>query len=312
MQEIKEFAPVVIPTLNRHVHFRRLIESLAKCTHADKTEVVIGLDYPPSEKYVEGYEKIKEILPTITGFKKVTVLTTDFNLGVVENCRRCYDYVYQYYDTCIFSEDDNEVSPCFLDYMNKALTKYKDNPNVIAISGYNYPIDVAGYDKNVFAFQNFTAWGVGMWKNKVTLPDDFQAYCKKILKSPRLLYKIYKKDWRLMYGITKCAATGVRYGDSIWTLKSILEDKYFIYPTKTLVKNWGFDGTGLHCGRASGKDLLYNSQKISNIGTFVLDDIEISECQLSLRCRKFLTGGFRSRIVRLIKIVRNLMKLLLV
>ena len=50
--------PVYIPTLNRYEHFRNCVESLARCTHADKIELVVGLDYPPSEKYVEGWKKI--------------------------------------------------------------------------------------------------------------------------------------------------------------------------------------------------------------------------------------------------------------
>lgn len=309
MQEINEFAPVIIPTLNRYAHFRRLIESLAKCTHADKTEVVIGLDYPPSEKYVEGYKKIKDYIPSIIGFKKVTVFTTDHNLGCNQNYNRCVDYVFQHYDTYIFSEDDNEMSPCFLDYMNKALTKYRDNPDVVAICGYNYPVEVDGYDKNIFAFQNFSAWGVGMWKNKVTLPDDFQAYCKKILKSPRLLYKIYKKDWRMISGVVNSAATGVRNGDRMRTLNCIIEDRYCIYPTISLVKNWGLDGTGLHCGDVSGTGSRYHFQKISNMVKFDLDDIEILECELSLKNRSFLTGNIKRRFVIGVRIVKDLVKI---
>ena len=49
------FYPVIIYTLNRYEHFRRCVESLARNTHAEQTELVIGLDYPPSEKYVEGH-----------------------------------------------------------------------------------------------------------------------------------------------------------------------------------------------------------------------------------------------------------------
>ena len=46
------FYPVVIPTLNRFDHFRNCVESLVRCTHADKTELIIGLDFPPYEKYI--------------------------------------------------------------------------------------------------------------------------------------------------------------------------------------------------------------------------------------------------------------------
>ena len=43
---VNNLAPVIIPTLCRYDHFKRLMESLNKCTWADKTDVYIGLDYP--------------------------------------------------------------------------------------------------------------------------------------------------------------------------------------------------------------------------------------------------------------------------
>ena len=67
--EIKQYAPVVIPTLNRYEHFKRCLESLEGCTGAEHTDVYVALDYPPSDKYVEGWKKMdaylaeKEIYP---------------------------------------------------------------------------------------------------------------------------------------------------------------------------------------------------------------------------------------------------------
>lgn len=45
-----KYYPVLIPTLNRFQHFKECVESLAVCTHADKTELLIGLDYSPDKK----------------------------------------------------------------------------------------------------------------------------------------------------------------------------------------------------------------------------------------------------------------------
>lgn len=56
--EIKNYAPVIIPTLCRDVHFKRCLESLEKCTAAEYTDVYVGLDYPAIEKHVEGWKKI--------------------------------------------------------------------------------------------------------------------------------------------------------------------------------------------------------------------------------------------------------------
>ena len=128
------YYPVYIPTLNRYTHFKRCVESLARNTHADKTELVIGLDYPPEEKYVEGYLKIKGYIPTINGFGKLTVFERGENYGASANSLALLEYVFTHYDAAIATEDDNEFSPCFLDFMNKALKAYKDDEKVVSIS----------------------------------------------------------------------------------------------------------------------------------------------------------------------------------
>lgn len=58
------YYPICIPTLCRYEKFKECIESLAHNTIASKTDLIIGLDFPPSEKYREGYEKIKEYIPS--------------------------------------------------------------------------------------------------------------------------------------------------------------------------------------------------------------------------------------------------------
>ena len=113
----------------------------------------------------------------------------------------------------------------------------------------------------------------------------------------------------MISGVVNSAATGVRNGDRMRTLNCIIEDRYCVYPTISLVKNWGLDGTGLHCGNISGTGNRYHFQKKSNMATFDLDDIEISECELSLMNRKFLTGGIKRRLVSILICIRGLIKL---
>ena len=59
------YAPIYIPTLCRSEHFQKCIESLKTNTWARYTDVYIALDYPPSEKYRAGYEKICSYLVLI-------------------------------------------------------------------------------------------------------------------------------------------------------------------------------------------------------------------------------------------------------
>ena len=56
------YAPVVIPTLNRKVHLKHCLDSLAANTGAEHTEVYISVDFPPAPKYEEGYRQLKAYL----------------------------------------------------------------------------------------------------------------------------------------------------------------------------------------------------------------------------------------------------------
>lgn len=92
------YFPVIIPTLNRYEHFKACVESLSACTHASQTELIIGLDFPPSNKYVEGWKKVQAYIPKIQGFKKVTCFERNTNLGSSKNSRALQDYALSKYD----------------------------------------------------------------------------------------------------------------------------------------------------------------------------------------------------------------------
>ena len=104
----------------------------------------------------------------------------------------------------------------------------------------------------------------------------------------------------MIHGVINSAATGCRYGDRIWTLKCIIEDKYCIYPTQSVVRNWGVDGSGQHCGNY-GKNNIYVKQEMSLDSLFNLCEIEIESCNKDKDLKNFLYGNFINRIKRVIK-----------
>lgn len=272
--EIKSYAPVIIPTLNRFNHLSRCIESLAKCSHAKETELIIGLDYPPSEKYMEGYNAIKEYVKTITGFKKITVLYREHNYGAYGNWVALMDYGFLHYDAIIMTEDDNEFSPNFLDYMNKGFDKYKDNPRVFSINGYNYPINMDGYGKNIYGSYRFSAWGCGLWKSKrlnVTNKD-----LVKFVLIPTHFFKLLFRLHFKIIGIPKTLlfSPSEIHLDMVCETYCCINNWVSIFPKVSKVRNWGHDGSGLHGEISQEKDPCYN-QTIDDDTSFDYDEIEI-------------------------------------
>ena len=246
---LERYAPIIIPTLNRYEHFCRCVESLKRNTHAEQTELYIGLDYPPSEKYVEGYKKIKGYLPSINGFKNVIVFETDHNLGERENCKRMFDYALQQrYNSYIFTEDDNEFSPNFLEYINWGLSTYKNDQSIFAICGCK-DIDTDDIRNNVYKLNTiFNAWGFGSWFDRSEKKNKLQnrEVLGNIIKKASILDAFTNKVIRLS-SLTYQYAMHTFHGDMIVSLLPENE-KWCIFPKVNKVRNWGWDGTGTHGG----------------------------------------------------------------
>ena len=274
------YYPVLIPTLNRYQHFKECVESLAACTHADKTELVIGLDYPPAEKYVEGWKKIKEYIPTIIGFAKITVFEHSYNLGARSNMLFLCDYGFEHYDATIRSEDDNIFSPSFLDYMNKCLDKYKDDKSIFAISGYMQPVrwsDQLKTDSNVIHIQEYMAYGIANWKDRFEQRNQLvpKNYLKYICANKTRLYKLRHKSLRDLYQLIFWIKNKPELDcPNDFTIACALKinNLCVISPNLSLVKNNGFDGSGENCSYDEIKYERYSLQEISKEKEFNIKD----------------------------------------
>lgn len=265
--------PVYIPTLNRYEHFRNCVESLARCTHADKTELVVSLDYPPSEKYVEGWKKIKAYLPTLQtlGFGKVKVFEQTKNLGPTKNNQVAKDYCIAHYDAYISSEDDNVFAPCFLDFINKAIERYWDDPKVLTVCGYTQAAAEDARQGAAYLSPDHCGWGTALWHHKER--PIVEGYANPSWPRCFLRRPLFVLRFLLTYPIGfvmfwKMVRAGKKYGDLCRTAYNFANRTYQLRPTKSLVRNCGQDGSGLHCVVNSAA----SQQKISEAETFDFGD----------------------------------------
>lgn len=258
------YAPVIIPTLNRIDHFKQCLESLEACTDADKTDVYVALDYPPSERYVEGWKKNDEYLKNKEKnncFKSLTVYRreTNYYFSGKANAGTAIKDATVGLDRYIFSEDDNIFSPNFLVFMNTCLEKYKDDENVIAVCGYSYPVKW-NVDENATCFRqqiNNSAWGTGYWIDKCAIRDRNISDGSLLKMLPNVIKsKSYEKmiDVCLSeYIISACCRWSYGYKmlrkvtDISMRAYLAVMNKYAITPVVSKVRNIGFDGSGLYC-----------------------------------------------------------------
>lgn len=270
--EIKQFAPVLIPTLNRHVHFKRCVESLARCTHAEKTDLYISLDFPSNESHKQGYRIIKDYLITITMFKSVTIIEREKNYGAIDNFFNSAEQLFTKHERIIISEDDNVFSPNFLDYTNKGLEIYKDNLKIRAICGYKFPFDLPStFQENHFFFKSFSAWGFGIWRDRFLTKNECNEMIPKIntyLKNPIKSSQLNKYQYGLLMGLMNIVKTNKITGDRIYCYNNIVNDTYCVFPSISKVRNTGHDGTGEHCPKLDNFNNIFCLQEIDNNNFF--------------------------------------------
>lgn len=310
-----KYAPVIIKTLNRYDHLRQCVESLQKNKLAELTDLYISVDYPPSEKYMEGYLKVRQYTEQgIAGFHKVHMFYHEKNIGSHENTKFLIAEAQKDFDTYIFTEDDNVFSPCFLTYINECLEKYKDDENIFAICGYSYPI---GWERDGVIIKNtclFPAWGYATWMNKRRQllqysKEDIQRYMGRFCNARFL----YHKNRHLFIEAVHIARNNhylalndrkkLKHIDCVMGLYLTMRDKYSLMPTVSMVRNIGYDGSGLNCRETAGgrkvnaKEYDFSRQPIDEREDFHLNDYEIVPISRSeiKKMDRYMKTTFRDR-----------------
>lgn len=286
---------ILVPTLCRNKHLEKCLESLKKNPWARYVDLYIGVDYPTKDSHWPGYREILKLMERdYSMFRSYHVFKRPTNYGADENMNALYREAIKDHEQFIFMEDDTEFSENYLEYMLKALDYFRDDPDVISVSGYSYPVRLKTEDHCNIITQNaiFNMWGAGFWKSK------FEVFQKEIEEDLCLIrdfsYNIkhhhFSRYRRTDY--INCVA-GVDPDDSdvreychmFTSMTDIamgvymqVRGKYQAMPVISKVRNNGFDGTGLYCqaikptkiGRITSDTYDYSRQPIDRKKRFTV------------------------------------------
>ena len=275
------YAPIALFTYNRADHTKQAVESLLKNAEAKNSDLFIFSDGAKNEKAVEGVKKNREYIKTLKdgnvngngNFRSVTIIEREKNWGLANSLIAGITEIVNKYGRVIVVEDDLILSPYFLQFMNEALEKYKDDERVSTISSYVPTIDP--HLPETYFLYYFHCWGWATWKRGWDLLE---------LDSRKLLRKLRFKKTKFdvgggagAYGNLYCQKVGLV--DSWWVrlyASLFLEKKLTLYPHHSLVTNNGQDGTGTHVGTSKET----RDMKITFISKPVkVDNVEVKESE---------------------------------
>ena len=266
-------APIVLFVYARPDHTKKTIESLLKNNLAKDSDVFIFSDAAKNDKVIPKVKETREYLTTVKGFKKIEIIQKNENCGLAKNIIEGVTEIINKYGKVIVLEDDIVTGIHFLEYMNDALNKYENNLKLWHITGWRDPIDNT-VDNSSYVYPTMDCWGWATWKNR---------WCY-FEKNPKNLIQIFSKEMiyrfnidgadPLMFLQIKKNLTGeINTWAIFWYATIFLNNGLCLAPSKSLVKNIGFDNSGENCGKNTGQEIDFSLDHKINVFP---EDIEVN------------------------------------
>ena len=245
--------PVLLLVFNRPEETKQVFEAIRERAPAF---LYIAADGPrpasPGEK--ELCDEVRKIVLAIDWPCEVKQLFRTENAGCKKAVSEAITWFFSNVEQGIILEDDCVPDQTFFKYCEALLEKYRDDENIISISGTNLGYTFSGDQSYGFSrFMNM--WGWATWRRSARLIDyDMKGWRSKWSKN-WFLYRSLQtallpidynwiKYWKNYFNLT--ASGRIDTWDYQWIFTQLQYRKLSVFPSKNLVKNIGFSKTATH------------------------------------------------------------------
>lgn len=242
------YAPIVVFGFNRPDALKNTIASLQRNTESADSDLYVFVDGPRDGKAgeAEKVEAVREFVKTITGFKSLHYTFAKQNRGLAASIISGVTEIINEYGKVIVVEDDLELMPNFLNFMNQGLERYENENNIFSISGDAYKIRFPNnYEYDAYLYTRSDSWGWGTWKDRWATVDWNLEDWASVERNKDAFKKSQGSD---VFRMLKGWKTGKNHSWAIrFCYAQFVQSKYTILPKRSLVKNAGFGNDGTHC-----------------------------------------------------------------
>lgn len=263
-----KYAPIVLFIYNRPEHTLQTLEALSLNTLATESDLYIFADGPKTNATKEQLEKIqktREIAHSKLWCKSVSVIESSVNKGLAASIISGVTEIINKYGKIIVLEDDIVTGKYFLEYMNEALEKYENEKKVWHITGWRDPVKTKK-DAGTYFYPVMDCWSWATWADRWQFYKKDVNYYKDIFTNRmKFHFNIEGSDPGMWDQIEKNASGRINTWAIFWYATIFLKKGLCLAPAKSLVRNVGFDNSGVHCGKNNSKDILHNINfKVTN------------------------------------------------
>ncbi|WP_300565874.1 FkbM family methyltransferase [uncultured Acetatifactor sp.] len=272
-------------TYNRSRHTGQVIESLKNNTVLPE-KLIVFQDGVRQDEDAEEWQKVNRLIHDIDWCEK-EVIVSEYNKGLAESIVSGVDYAFKENDAVIVLEDDCVAAPNFIRFMEQCFERYETEKSVFSVSGYSWPIELGDAESDIYFCGRTSSWGWGTWR------DRWRQYEKDYSLYKRLKMDRESSERLATWGndIEQTVignVTGVTDSWGLfWVMKAIEKNALCINPYKSLIRNIGMDGSGVHCGITDGYDVEQDN--------FVKDSYELADkIELTAEVKEAFAGLFGS------------------
>lgn len=242
--------PIVFFAYARPEHTERTIRGLAENSGATEKELIVFADGPRSERVADQVREVRAFLDTLPDrgwFRSVQITAADENLGLARSVIRGVSEVLQSHDAVVVVEDDLQLAPDFLAFMDAALAFYQSDDTIWSISGFTSQLrSLASHDHDVYLAPRASSWGWGTWRRSWELVDwavtDYRSFEWSLRR--RSAFNRGGHDLSAMLDAQmdgRIDSWAVR-----WCYSQHLHAMQTVFPKISKVRNTGLDGSGTH------------------------------------------------------------------
>lgn len=280
---------IVILAFNRPEHVKRLMATLERNPEFFDLPVLAFVDGPRDDNDSHLVGEVAEILRQARAEGQVTQRSS--NLGVAASVTSAVTAALSVHDRVIVLEDDLEVSPHFLKYMIDGLDFYEQDPRVASIHGYT--IRTRDVPTPTYFLRGSDCWGWATWRRSwANYRHDAGQMAVELRE--RGLEKGFTFSGRSNHlELLRMADHGEVDSWAIrWHAATYLAGGLTLYPSKTLVRNGGMDGSGRHSGNTDIYDSDFSRRPVR------VGEGPVKECAEAFgEYKKFYSRRARSKML---------------
>ena len=285
-------APICLFTYNRLWETQQTIGALKNNFLASESNLYIFSDGPKNDLVKQEINAVREYLDTVTGFKKVSVIKSNENKGLANSIISGVTNIIEKYGNVIVLEDDLITQPNFLDFMNEALEYYKLDLNLQTINGFSLLLKNNKPSSDIYFQKRPFPWGWATWSDRWNVTIFNKQQLRNEVNSNKSDLKSFKNE---------CGNDIVKmFMDSIydrndswyvrWTYSHFKQQRYSVFPKKSLVENIGFGELGTHCNGINSYQYEMDSE---NKSKFIFENFKKPSPKMTKKFLKYFSLWYK-------------------